>query len=58
MFADDIKRLTAEVHKVMKLRRWLVSSVNHISHVRGQDKRRAVPDESKMVNSLPNTDLT
>lgn len=47
MFSYDIERLTAQIHKVVKLLRRFISAVDHIRHIRRQYERRAVPANMK-----------
>lgn len=43
VFAYQVVGLTAEVYKVMEAAGWLVSSIDHVRHVRGEHKRSPVP---------------
>lgn len=48
---DQVVCLTAQINKVVETARWFVSSVDDISHVRGEDEGGAVSKNSSVFQS-------
>lgn len=53
MFSDDVESLAAEIHEVMELLRRLVSAVDDVHHVGGENEGRPIPLEVAEHLSVP-----
>jgi len=47
VLADHVVRLRAQIHKQLETAGWPLTTIDHVRHVRGQDKGGAVSKEGK-----------
>lgn len=51
MSANNIESHTAQLDEVLEALSWSFTSIDHIHHVMGQHKRRAIPDKTSIIKA-------